>query len=62
MLARSAKVQVDLKKVHYTGVARNTNPPCLGMGFHTEWLRLSRPEATHVERELRRGPSVRVAA
>ena len=57
MLPRCAKVQIDLKQMFITlAWPEVQNPPCLGMGFRMEWLRLSRPEATHVERELRGGP------
>ena len=62
MLAQSAKVQGDLKHRFITlAWPEVQNPPCLGMGFRMEWLRLSRPEATHVERELRGGPYAGVA-
>ena len=55
MLAGSAKVQSYLKQefINYTGVARITKSAMSGMGFHMLWLRLSRPEATHVERAQR---------
>ena len=41
-------------------MARITKSAMSGMGFHIEWLRLSRPEATHVER-AQRGPYAGVA-